>query len=68
MTTGVYHQQLSLKGTGYTLVGLVTSDRKKDSLNVAGNDFTVLPYVKMAGGSEFVCIHVDMNKSVANIS
>ena len=67
MTTGVYHQQLKLKGNGYTMVGLVMSDQEKDALNVAGNDFTALPHMTMACGSESVCIHVDTNRRVAKI-
>ncbi|GKY90584.1 hypothetical protein MPSEU_000032100 [Mayamaea pseudoterrestris] len=67
MDSGVYLQQLSYNGTGYTFVGLVANDTEKENLKFAGNDFRTLPLMKVVSGNS-ASILVDMNKRVATMT
>ena len=62
MEKGIFSQSISLKGTGYTLAGLVGSEEEKEALKHC-NDWQRLPFMTHVGyGSEdySLIVHVDM--------
>lgn len=64
---GVYRQEISLEGSGYTLVGLVASDEEKTTLRLA-EDWGKLPSMTGAGfEGQIITIDVDMNERKATL-
>jgi hypothetical protein len=61
MGHGLYTQSILLRGKGYTLVGLVSTDEEEEALKFC-NDWDKLPLMNHVGygGDAAVTLHVDM--------
>jgi hypothetical protein len=64
---GIYIQQLSVKGIGHTLVGLVTSDAEKAALK-RSRDYGELPFMTAVGSESMsVSMQVNMTDRIAKV-
>jgi hypothetical protein len=67
MEKGVYYQQMTLKGSGYTLVGLVASEEDKEHWKYM-NDWSGVQYLHMCTFHvESITMQVNMTKRIATV-
>jgi hypothetical protein len=67
MSKGMYSQSIWMKGTGYTQVGLVSSEEEKDALKTCSN-WAKQPRMATSSGEDFACqILVDMVNHTAKL-